>query len=184
MVFITIVVRVCNDIYMLFSPLNGILLSVFWDIMDTYCFILGNFSRKEYHFFDKILDWIHYLFTLVVAYQLPNFTFMLGWFLYRTLGHVIHFFTKDHRVFIIFPNVFEYLVIAELIFIRFSLPYSIKNPAILASIILFKVVHEMYIHLFPLDIQYRIIHRFPAIFSLFFSKKALAQLNRFKSTGK
>jgi hypothetical protein len=174
LVWLAVAVRVGTDVFMLFRPLTGILLSIVWDIFDTNCFILGNFTRKEYHVFDKILDYIHYLFTLIIAYQLPHFPMILGWFLFRTVGHFVHFFTKDHRIFIVFPNVFEYLVIAELFFMQFSLPYSIQDPKVWGAILVFKVLHEVYVHLFPFWMYNIAVHFFPSALSQLAKKKAMS----------
>lgn len=170
-------VRLANDFFMLVFPLPGLLLSIFWDIMDTYCFILGDFTRKEYHLFDKVMDYIHYLFVLLISYNLGTFNIIFAWFVFRSIGHVIHLFFKNDKIFIIFPNVFEYLVLAELIFIGLKLPYSIQNVWIVAAIVVIKTLHEIYIHLFPLSMVHNFAKRYPKFF-VFFSPKLSTKLIR------
>ncbi|MFZ5844920.1 MAG: hypothetical protein ACOY0S_00435, partial [Patescibacteria group bacterium] len=62
LVLVVILARILAAAYILVNPFWGTVLTLAFDWLDAYLLIHhAGFSRREYHWLDKNLDWIGYL---------------------------------------------------------------------------------------------------------------------------
>lgn len=152
-----ILIRLAAITLIIFYPLEGILISILLDLLDGWFWAFSGLPKSKYHEIDKPIDYLTHCFELVAASRTVIFYPLLVLFLYRSIGHLIYWFTKNKRVFIFFPNLFEYFFIIYLVIERFRLDISIFDWRIIAALILFKLCQEIYVHMFPLDTAYRLV---------------------------
>ncbi len=67
---------------------------------------------RVYQRIDKSADWVTYVFMVVAGRRWPIRRWLLGLFLFRTVGQALFFLTDDERVFFAFPNFLEPLFLA------------------------------------------------------------------------
>ena len=152
-----VILRLAAYGLMIYSPFEGLILSMVLDSIDQYFFAWGNISKEYYHLWDKPIDFIGYPVILYLSFFTPIFPVMLILFIYRSLGHLIYAFKKNTKIFILFPNIFEYYFLAYLIIERFKLDFSIDDWRLWVGLIVFKLVHEVYVHIFPNDTAYKLV---------------------------
>ena len=149
--------RVTVSLLMLWYPLEALLASMLLDVLDSFFFAFANFDKKQYHNWDKALDYLHYLILLIVICKSPIFLVAVGLLVFRSIGHYLFNKTGDHRLFIIFPNIYEYYVLAYLLIIRFDIVLSINSWQIWLGLFLFKLAQEYYVHFMPLDTAFKVV---------------------------
>src|SRR3989304_6787523 len=103
-VLVSFFLRIASAIYILFNPVWGFFLYLFFDFWDGYLFEqidgLVDMPRPTYQIFDKYQDWLGYLAILFVSFGNEHFTLILGLLLYRLVGQIIFLFLKKQFVFI------------------------------------------------------------------------------------
>lgn len=67
---------------------------------------------RIYQRVDKSADWVTYVFMVVAGRRWPIRRWLMGLFLFRTVGQALFFLTDDERVFFVFPNFLEPLFLA------------------------------------------------------------------------
>jgi hypothetical protein len=154
---LAIVLRLAAALLIFIAPLEGILLSFIFDHLDSYLWAYSGLTKKEYHEIDKPLDFLTYIPELLVVIDTPIRLLALFLFLYRTLGHVLYSMTGNHKIFLLFPNFFEHYVLAYFIILRFDLTISVFDIRIFIIIAVLKMLQEVYIHCFSIDIAWRYI---------------------------
>ncbi|HEC64504.1 MAG TPA: hypothetical protein ENI23_04350 [bacterium] len=159
LIFATVIVRVLISISILFYPLEAVFLSIVFDLLTTWPLAWTGLDKKQYHQIDKSLDLIDYLFLIIVTVNTPiaiPASILLG---IRLVGHIAFYIKEDSRVFIFFPNVFYFYVLLYLLIERFAWDIDINAWYVWIGLILFKLVHEAYIHIFPLDIPFKVVRK-------------------------
>jgi len=106
---ITVALRLTAALYIFWNPLWGMLASFFMDWFDSYLLIQRNgFSRNDYEMLDKQLDQVWSVVMLLAGLGTPYGMLLLVLFAFRLLGHAVYLAVKDTRIFLFFPNVFEF----------------------------------------------------------------------------
>lgn len=148
---LVILIRVLSSFLVFWKPIEAIFLSFFLDIIDGTILAYYGWKREEYHRIDKPLDFFHYVLLLIVAMNTSVFFIALLLFIFRMIGHVLFEFSKDDRVFILFPNIFEYYLLLHLIFVKYIPDLSVNRWWILLLLIIFKLCIEIFRHYFKFD---------------------------------
>ncbi len=141
----------------LIKPLEGLILSFVLDITDSAFLALAGISESKYNSIDKPLDLIHYFFILVAATKLPIFLTLAFWFGFRLIGHIFYNVLENQKIFILFPNVFEYLFLAFLIIQKLDLKIAVTDPKIMIGVFGFKLGQETYTHVLKPHFLYKIV---------------------------
>lgn len=106
----TVVLRLLAAAAIVISPIIGMIASLFLDWFDSYLLIQkAGITRKQYHVIDKNIDQIWSLVMLGVGVFSPYKTLLVRLFVFRLIGHGIYSATHNTRVFLFFPNVFEFV---------------------------------------------------------------------------
>ena len=154
--FILFLISLCRFIGILIlfviNPITAILINIVIDFADgplyKYYF---KFSRKMAQYFDKLWDYIYYiaLMVLIINLNLQMWWILFILFIYRSVGEIIFFINGNKKIFIYFPNIFEYytlgfLFIKKLQEITFINSYMIISIFIMITI--FKIWNEIFLH--------------------------------------
>ncbi|MBI2356831.1 hypothetical protein HYV12_02145 [Candidatus Dojkabacteria bacterium] len=150
-----IFIRVIGYIVILYFPLEGILLSIVLDMLDWHILSWGNIPQRLYHVLDKPLDYIQYLFMIPPLLNTPIFTHYIIFLIWRTIGHIIYTKFKQRFIFIIFPNIAEYLAIVYLLSEKFALNIDSTSFSVILGIVIFKIINEVWIHYLAKGTSYK-----------------------------
>lgn len=137
----------------LINPITAIIINIIADYADgpLYKYYL-KIPPLRAQYYDKILDYIYYvgLLTLVISQKTVVLPFLLLLFIFRTVGEFIFFITGNKRIFVYFPNFFEYFTLG------FFITQAIDPTAITSSlnwiallllvITWFRVWNESFLH--------------------------------------
>ncbi len=88
-------------------PILSSIASLFLDHIDCYLSFRAGFSWKQYHLYDKIMDYWWYIFILLFSWNIEIRFVIVLLFTYRTLGQVISIMTSNEKVLLFFPNALE-----------------------------------------------------------------------------
>jgi len=137
-------------------PLLSIILSVFLDLIDA-DFAYKLISKKLYEIVDKNLDLWWFANIMIYAYiNYPDYRiYLLILFIYRFIGQLIYYVSKNRKILIFFPNFFEWIFF--LIFFGKNFDPSILNGQkyylFLITIFITKIFHEWFLHVADLSIR-------------------------------
>jgi hypothetical protein len=143
--------RIFSAFYLLVNPYWGVILYLIFDWTDSQLMIrLAHLSREEYHHRDKIFDGLGYL-TMLIASYLYGFghSFLLVLFLLRLIGLIIFFVKKNLRWFILFPDLFTWVVAWLVLFENVGKSIEIYSQNYwqwIGVIFIFKMIQEIYLH--------------------------------------
>jgi hypothetical protein len=92
------------------------------DTIDGDLLIPLGLSDRVYQPMDKMADWVTYVFMVVVAYRY-NWSikkWILGLFVFRSIGQIAFLLSRDERVFFLIPNFLEpvFLIYATIEFFK------------------------------------------------------------------
>ena len=131
------------------------------DVVDGDILLSLGMGEYLYQTIDKIADYFSYIVMLVVGirWRIKNTIIVL--FLYRTVGQVLFFITRNEIMFFIFQNFLEPLVMiyALLIFIKKGkgeqahMSYKKHLILIWGIIVIYKVWNEWYLHYANIDLS-------------------------------
>lgn len=103
------ITRIASPFLIFVSPLVGGITNLLLDIGDGPVAYRSKLKWGRYNLIDKLLDnWWYLIITLYMLSSPLRFVFM-GLLLYRLLALPIVHLTKNERLYIIFPNVLEWL---------------------------------------------------------------------------
>lgn len=132
----------------------------FLDVIDGDVLLSLGMKEEIYQILDKFTDYISYIFMLIVGLRWKIRKLIVLFFVYRSIGQVLYFITRNEMVFFYFQNFLEPLVMAYslLIFIKKSETLAFKSyikhiRLIWAIIIIYKVWNEWYLHLANIDLS-------------------------------
>lgn len=141
--------RVLSAVYILFNPLWGFILTVFFDFWDGYFYEmipkLVEMPRPTYQFYDKIQDWLGYIFMWIASFGNPAFLAITLLLVYRFIGQIIFEIIKKQAVFAVFTNFFEASFLWYILF-----PILNLHPASywLYIILLLYELREIFLHIY------------------------------------
>lgn len=148
------VMRISGYVYMLYRPLEGILLSMLFDVLDWLILSFGKLPLKEYHNVDKPLDYLQYLFLIPLVFNTYIFDAYILLLAYRTLGQFVVSYFKDRRLYFLFPNFAEYLALAYFLIQRFNWNLELDSIYFIVSLTILKLVQEYWIHVKPFSLSW------------------------------
>jgi hypothetical protein len=132
----------------IFSPILAIVLNILIDYLDgpVYKHYLKVASKKA-QYYDKFWDYAYYIALLILIVNIKPMAWQLlvALFFYRSIGELAFFVTGNKKVFIYFPNFFEYITLG--VFIASSTKISIFSQAVMFSgIVSFRIWNEIFLH--------------------------------------
>ncbi|MCJ7805775.1 hypothetical protein MUP46_04005 [Patescibacteria group bacterium] len=148
-VLVSLCLRIASAIYILFNPVWGFFLYLFFDFWDGYLFEqvegLVDMPRPTYQVFDKYQDWLGYISIFIVSIKSENFILILIPILYRLIGQGLFLYLKKQSVFVFFPNFIEASFLWWFIFplLGIQLPFGIFLFLLLAS-----EIREILLHIY------------------------------------
>lgn len=142
----------------LFMWVNPFVVAIIAELLDAPDYVLimnaklGN--HEKYQKIDKALDF-YYLSILFIFSIIWGNVLLIGLFIFRLIGFLIFAVTQKRVIFVLFPNVFEWVfnVYSYAYTYDISLVETFDNNLlyILIPIIILKMGVELYIHYFQFD---------------------------------
>lgn len=101
--------------------------------------------RAQYY--DKFWDYLYYVALLIIIFRLrlaaaPLLVFL---FAFRTVGEFIFFVTGNKKIFVYFPNFFEYFVFGVLLVYKFNWGIDVQI-VLFGLIIVYRIWNEIFLH--------------------------------------
>lgn len=133
------------------SPFWGMVLAIYldswdWDYLQKY-----NVSKTWYHRIDKVVDFLEYLVIIPLVLTTPIAPYYLVFLIWRTVGMVLYFvYEKKPVVFVIFPNMAEYLALLYFASEQFNFGWEVTSISWLVGLLVFKLIIELQFHYFQL----------------------------------
>lgn len=131
------------------SPVWGMVLAIFldswdWDYLEKY-----KVSKDWYHRIDKVVDYLEYLVIIPLILGTPIASLYMIFLVWRTIGTILYFFAgMKTRLFILFPNVAEYLALAYFISETYQFGWNVTSLPWLVGLLIFKLLMELQLHYF------------------------------------
>ena len=126
------------------------------DTVDGDILIPLGLSDPVYQNIDKSADWVTYVFMVVAAWRWPLRNWIIGLFVFRSIGQALFFITQNELMFFFFPNFLEPLFLAYATILHFkgdeAFAFFKRNMVwILAIVILYKLQDEYVTHVGNID---------------------------------
>ncbi len=154
--YLTSAIRIIGvGAFLFLHPFIAYLLNAFLDMADgpIYKHFL-KINPQKAQLIDKILDlWLYttaIIFSLFSNYLLPITYYLLFLYLYRLIGQIVYFVTRNKRLLVYFPNFFENFFFFFTFLDLISASHLARNPLFLyPSIVILvggKIAHEISLH--------------------------------------
>lgn len=161
LIYFVILLKFLVPTFMLRVPFVGAWGNYLLDIVDGDILMALGLSDYVYQTIDKAADYYSYVIMLILGLSWRIRKLMILLFLYRTIGQVLFFLTRNEQVFFYFQNLLEPLVMAYTLLLVLSKGNEAKAYAaykkhlllIWVIIILYKVWNEWYLHLANIDLS-------------------------------
>lgn len=138
---------------LLIDPIAAILIDFLIDAWDSlFMKKVLKMSRLNIYFLDKTLDFLFLigLEAAVFRSDMPIKLFLLFLFVYRAIAHIIFYFNRNFKIFIYFPNFFEFFTLFFLAVYKFKTNISSFDLfwviPVSFLIIFFKIWNEYMLH--------------------------------------
>lgn len=145
---------------LLVFPFQAAWLNYFLDVIDGDLLMSFGLDDRTYQTVDKVADYFSYIFMLLLGLRWRIKKIIIGLFIYRSIGQLLFFITRDEMMFFYFQNFLEPLVMiyALLIFKQKSeekafQTYSKHKVIIWAIIFGYKIWNEWYLHFANIDLS-------------------------------
>lgn len=104
--FISIIIRIIFGPLIFYSVQLAAVLNFIVDLTDGEIYKRAGFLYKDYQTIDKILDYYWYMNIIFYMFITNNSNLLLFFllFVYRTIGQVIYFITKNQNIFFYLSN--------------------------------------------------------------------------------
>lgn len=142
----------CGGAFIVFiNPLWGYIVYIILDIADGQ--ILPNFAGMSplvYHIWDKYVDLFVFIVMLFSSVSYGVFNLLLILLLYRLIGQIIFWKTKNDRYLLAFPNMFEVVWLWAVVGKQINLTQKLNNIQyvnLLIILIVLKEFQELLVHL-------------------------------------
>lgn len=151
-VWVNIILRLILGPVIFISVWLASLFTFLLDWVDGEFFKRAGYPRRQYSFYDKLLDYYWYIFILIYIFlaNVPSKNVFLILFLFRSLGQMLFVLTKKEFYFIFFPNIFE-------IFFYFYL-LTLVFPGLKPLMFFPKIIYPLTVILFGVLIREYILH--------------------------
>lgn len=153
---LVIFLRVGAALSLFLVPVEGYIATVVFDWVDAMILLhIVHITRKQYQYFDKMLDLVSFVAMLLVGIRYGMFWPLLFFFVYRLIGYWLYMRTHDQRYFVYFPNFFEVVFLWTVVGKAMGITDHLVPSAYwtwLVVLFLLKELHEAYIHLYLVDL--------------------------------
>lgn len=160
LLFVIIGLKFIVPISMLSFPMVGMWSNYFLDIIDGDVLMSLGLAEYSYQTIDKIADLFSYFFMLFlgIRFRIKNTIIVL--FVYRLIGQIMFFTTRNELVFFFFQNLLEPLLLIYTIFLfKFksdekAYAFYRKHIILVWIIVLcYKIWNEWYLHYANIDLS-------------------------------
>lgn len=157
---VIVILKVAISLLMLWFPFIGVWGNYLLDVIDGDILLSLGMSDTLYQTVDKSADLLSYVFMLILGlrWRIRKTTIIL--FIYRLIGQVLFFVTRDELMFVFFQNFLEPLMmIYTLLLMRLKSEKKVykiyKQHIILIWMIIigYKVWNEWYLHYANIDLS-------------------------------
>ena len=157
---IIILFKFLVPLFILKFPFQAVWANYILDVIDGDILLSLGMQDSLYQTIDKIADYFSYIIMLVVGLRWRIKKLILIFFIYRTIGQILFFITRNELVFFYFQNFLEPLFMAySLILFRQKseektyVTYKKHFFLIWAIIIIYKIWNEWYLHFANIDLS-------------------------------
>lgn len=146
---------------MLFFPFFGAWANYFLDVVDGDILLSLGLSDSTYQLIDKFADLISYVFMLILGLRWKIKKVIVVLFIYRFIGQILFFITRDEMMFVYFQNFLEPLVMAYTLILVLNKSDQEKSYKaykkyfflVWGLVIGYKLWNEWYLHLANIDLS-------------------------------
>lgn len=146
---------------MFLNPLIGSWGNYFLDVVDGDILLELGLSDFNYQTIDKFADLFSYAVMLIVGFRWSIKRTIIYLFIYRMIGQILFFFTRNEMMFFYFQNLLEPLVMAYSILLfrnkwddkKAYLSYKKHIILIWIIIVGYKLWNEWYLHFANIDLS-------------------------------
>lgn len=145
---------------MLWFPFPAVWGNYFLDVVDGDILLSLGLNDYSYQTIDKIADYWSYIVMLLLGLRWNIKRIIIVLFVYRTIGQILFFVTRNELVFFIFQNFLEPLVMAYALIIfkqgsetKAFQTYRRHYKLIWAIVIGYKLWNEWYLHYANIDLS-------------------------------
>lgn len=160
--FIAIVIafKFFIPVLMLKFPFWGMWGNYFLDVVDGDILHFLGMGEFAYQAVDKVADLWSYFFMLLLGLRFRIKKLIVILFVYRFVGQIVFFATRDEKVFFVFQNLLEPLLMAYTLILLFKKSdeatyktYKKHIVLVWGIVIAYKVWNEWYLHLANIDLS-------------------------------
>ncbi|QQS44308.1 hypothetical protein IPM65_01775 [Candidatus Roizmanbacteria bacterium] len=160
--FITLVIalKFVVPALMLYFPFASLWANYILDVVDGDILQYLGMSDMNYQTVDKTADYVSYIFMLLLGMRWRIKKTVIALFIYRTIGQILFFLTRNELFFFYFQNFLEPLMMIYALILLFqkdeSKAYRVYKKyffLIWAIIIAYKVWNEWYLHFANIDLS-------------------------------
>jgi hypothetical protein len=160
-VYLVILLKFFVPTLMLRFPFVGAWGNYLLDVVDGDILMALGLSDYVYQTVDKAADYYSYIIMLILGLRWRIRKLVIILFIYRTIGQLLFFLTRNEQVFFIFQNLLEPLVMAYTLLLLLLKGNEAKAYAsyrkhlilIWVIIIAYKAWNEWYLHLANIDLS-------------------------------
>lgn len=145
---------------MLKFPLIGLWGNYFLDVVDGDILLALGLSDTTYQTIDKSMDFISYIFMLILGIRWSIRKIVLVLFAYRMVGQILFFLTGQEIIFFYFQNFLEPLMMVYALILfkqkdekKTYLVYKKYIILIWAIVLIYKIWDEWYLHFANIDLS-------------------------------
>lgn len=160
LIWLVICLKFLVPAMMLRFPFYGLWGNYILDIVDGDILMGLGLTDKTYQTIDKFADLVSYVFMLLLGMRWRIRKTIIVLFVYRLIGQVLFFLTGDERVFLLFQNFLEPLMLIYVLILfrkkSEEKAYAVykKHRILIWTIVLaYKLWNEWYLHLANIDLS-------------------------------
>ncbi len=157
---IIILLKVLIPASMLKFPLFGLWGNYFLDVADGDILLSLGMSDAIYQIIDKSMDFISYIFMLVLGWRWSIRKVVVVLFIYRSIGQILYFALGNELIFFYFQNFLEPLMMIYALILfkqkdekKTYLTYKKHIILIWAIVLIYKIWNEWYLHFANIDLS-------------------------------
>lgn len=161
MLLFVIFLKFLIPLVMLKYPFFGVWGNYFLDVVDGDILLELGLSEYYYQTIDKVADYFSYIVMLILGLRWRIKKVIIALFIYRSIGQLLFFATREELMFFIFQNFLEPLVMAYSLLLlvkggnegKAFASYKKHLILIWGIILAYKVWNEWYLHYANIDLS-------------------------------
>ncbi len=146
--------------FMLIYPFPAVWINYALDIVDGDILMQFGMNEFTYQMIDKTADYFSYIFMLILGLRWRIRRTIVILFIYRTIGQILFFVTRNELMFFYFQNFLEPLVMIYVLLIfkkeseeKAYISYKRHFILIWIIILVYKIWNEWYLHFANIDLS-------------------------------